>query len=129
MSDGDGFVGIGGDGTAHEIANGMLQREPEDRVPVGIIPAGSGNTWAFDLGLDEAVEAAHVIASGATTDVDVMAVSPHGAEDGGAPPPAAAEFAINICGFGLPAIAALSAYSSRKKASASEAAVIGASWR
>ena len=49
----DAFVGIGGDGTAHEIANGMLSRDAADRVPVGVIPAGSGNTWAFDLGLDD----------------------------------------------------------------------------
>ena len=38
----DGFVAIGGDGTAHEIANAMLRRQESDRVPVGIIPAGSG---------------------------------------------------------------------------------------
>lgn len=101
----DAFVGIGGDGTAHEIANGMLQRAPEDRVPIGIIPAGSGNTWAFDLGLDEAVEAAHVIASGATTAVDVLAVSAHDDAAANSDPSSSPvnEYAINICGFGLPA--------------------------
>ena len=133
----DGFVAIGGDGTAHEIANAMLRRQESDRVPVGIIPAGSGvilcrcsnlskphavhvalclpqpsalttptfefscvnkNTWAYDIGLSDAVSAARVIASGATTKVDVMAV-----EHVDGPAEHAQEFAINICGYGMPA--------------------------
>lgn len=93
----DGFVGIGGDGTAHEIANGMLRRPEAERVPVGIIPAGSGNTWAFDLGLDDAVSAARIVASGATTDVDVLAISSTGQ------PEVVEEYAINIAGYGMPA--------------------------
>ena len=93
----DGFVGIGGDGTAHEIANGMLRRPEEERVPLGMIPAGSGNTWAFDLGLDDAVSAARIIASGATAEVDVMAISSIDQ------PEAVDEFAVNIAGFGMPA--------------------------
>ena len=93
----DAFVGIGGDGTAHEIANGMLRRDEAERVPVGVIPAGSGNTWAFDLGLDDAITAAELIVSGDTQQVDVMQVGP--ADDNGAE----MEFAINICGYGMPA--------------------------
>ena len=71
----DAFIGIGGDGTAHEIANGMLRRDEADRVPIGIIPAGSGNTWAFDLGLAGAEDAASIIVNGQTAAVDVMAIS------------------------------------------------------
>ena len=129
----DGFVGIGGDGTAHEIANGMLQvtrlhllnpvlcrkpnpnpkhdprpspdpgpdrilqREADDRVTIGIIPAGSGNTWAFDLGLEDAEDAARVIASGETVAVDVLAISSIGE------PGRVREYALNIAGFGMPA--------------------------
>ena len=93
----DAFIGIGGDGTAHEIANGMLRRDESERVPIGIIPAGSGNTWAFDLGLDDAVSAAEAIVQGRTTNVDAMAVGPPGETD------SVDEFAINICGYGMPA--------------------------
>ena len=100
----DGFVGIGGDGTAHEIANGMMRRPEEERVPVGIIPAGSGNTWAYDLGVDDAAGAAALIARGETAAVDVLAVSPAGGTASSAPPPEQqVEYAVNICGFGMPA--------------------------
>lgn len=93
----DGFVGIGGDGTAHEICNGMLRRPEAERVPVGIVPSGSGNTWAFDLGLRDAETAARTIADGQTTRVDAIAVDDIavGAE--------CAEYAINICAAGMPA--------------------------
>ena len=86
-----------GDGTAHEIANGMLRRDPQDRAPIGIIPAGSGNTWAFDLGLESAIGAAQAIARGETAPVDVIALSSPDE------PQAVQEYALNICGFGLPA--------------------------
>jgi len=98
----DAFVGIGGDGTAHEIASSMLRRDEADRVPVGIIPAGSGNTWAFDLGLEDAVQAAELIVAGRTTCVDVMAIDTSAA-DGSVAAASRREYAINICGFGMPA--------------------------
>eukprot|EP00965_Chrysotila_dentata_P155520 5138749-Pleurochrysis_carterae.AAC.3 len=97
----DAFIGIGGDGTAHEIANGMLSRAEDDRVPVGIIPAGSGNTWGFDLGLEDAVGAARVIARGTTRAVDVMSIELIEDKDG-EERKMMKEFAINICGYGMP---------------------------
>lgn len=91
----DAFVGIGGDGTAHEIANAMLQRPTAERVPFGMIPAGSGNTWAYDLGLEDAISAAETISRGSTCCVDAMSIGSAGQD--------AAAIAINICGFGMPA--------------------------
>jgi len=94
----DAFVGIGGDGTAHEIASAMMNRPVKDRVPIGIIPAGSGNTWAYDLGLEDAVSAAEAVVRGGTTAIDVMSIE--------VDHEAAVEsplIAINICGFGMPA--------------------------
>ena len=70
-----------------------LQREADDRVAIGIIPAGSGNTWAFDLGLEDAVDAARVVAAGETVAVDVMAISSIGE------PERVREYALNIAGF------------------------------
>lgn len=42
---GQGVIAVGGDGTVHEVVNGLL--ETERRVPFGIIAAGSGNDFAW----------------------------------------------------------------------------------
>lgn len=46
----DIIVAIGGDGTVHEVANGMLM-ETNDEIILGCIPAGSGNDFARVLGM------------------------------------------------------------------------------
>jgi diacylglycerol kinase (ATP) len=48
------IVGVGGDGTLHEIVNGVLgeaDRAP-DGVAVGLVPAGRGSDYARGLGFD-----------------------------------------------------------------------------
>jgi YegS/Rv2252/BmrU family lipid kinase len=45
----DAVIGVGGDGTLHEIANGLLAGGPV--VPIGAIAAGSGNDFVRSLGL------------------------------------------------------------------------------
>jgi len=40
-----GLIVIGGDGTMHEIVNGLLTRPDQEKVPIGLIPAGSGNAF------------------------------------------------------------------------------------
>lgn len=39
----DVVVAVGGDGTVHEVLNGLMRRSPEDRPVLGVIPTGSGN--------------------------------------------------------------------------------------
>lgn len=49
----DGFervIAAGGDGTVHEVANGLLGVEGADPL-LGVWPLGSGNDYAFTLGL------------------------------------------------------------------------------
>jgi diacylglycerol kinase family enzyme len=41
----------GGDGTVHEVANGML-RASRPEVTLAVIPVGSANDYAYSLGLD-----------------------------------------------------------------------------
>jgi diacylglycerol kinase (ATP) len=51
---------LGGDGTLHEAANGLLRARVADRPPIGILAAGTGNDYAkmagtAGLGVAEAV--------------------------------------------------------------------------
>ncbi|NDJ33425.1 MAG: diacylglycerol kinase family lipid kinase [Chloroflexi bacterium] len=47
----DVVVAVGGDGTVHEVINGLMRLAPEERPLLGIIPVGSGNDFAANLGL------------------------------------------------------------------------------
>ena len=71
----DGLCAIGGDGTIHEIADGLMQRSESISAPLGIIPAGTGNTLAQHLSCDDAQEAARRIVSGETQPLDVVRVT------------------------------------------------------
>lgn len=43
--EGNSIIMVGGDGTLHEVANGILSAGK--KVPLGIVPAGSGNDYAW----------------------------------------------------------------------------------
>ena len=45
-------VAAGGDGTVHEVANGVLQSDRRDTV-FSVWPIGSANDFAFTLGMDQ----------------------------------------------------------------------------
>ena len=47
-------VAVGGDGTIHEIVNGMLSRQDKKRVPLCFIPNGSGNDTLRSFGTYDA---------------------------------------------------------------------------
>jgi YegS/Rv2252/BmrU family lipid kinase len=44
-------VAVGGDGTVHEVVNGLMQIGIERRPRLGIVPAGTGNDFAWACGL------------------------------------------------------------------------------
>src|SRR5262245_42507658 len=45
----DMVIAMGGDGTVHEVVNGLMQL-PEDKRPVlGVVPVGSGNDFAHGI--------------------------------------------------------------------------------
>lgn len=52
LSQYDGIISSGGDGTFHEVLNGYYQNKGEKKPPIGIIPIGTGNAFASELGLD-----------------------------------------------------------------------------
>lgn len=66
----DGVIAMGGDGTFHEVANGLLRSG--QRLPMGVLPAGTGNNQARSLGLPikDLDRAAFVVAHGVDTPVD-----------------------------------------------------------
>jgi len=54
------LIPCGGDGTVFEVINGMLEREDGKKLPIGVIPNGSGNGIASGVGIrdtDMALEA------------------------------------------------------------------------
>jgi YegS/Rv2252/BmrU family lipid kinase len=47
----DMVIAMGGDGTVHEVINGIMQI-PEDKRPIlGVVPVGSGNDFAHAIGV------------------------------------------------------------------------------
>jgi diacylglycerol kinase (ATP) len=68
----DLVVAVGGDGTAHEVINGLMQVPKSKRPRFGIVPLGSGNDYAANLGLPkQPEEALKTILNGKPRIVDV----------------------------------------------------------
>jgi len=64
----------GGDGSVHDVVNGIMSAAPHDRANtiLAVSPLGTGNDWARSLGMDLAVPAlAAAIATGRTIAHDV----------------------------------------------------------
>jgi YegS/Rv2252/BmrU family lipid kinase len=96
-------VALGGDGTVHEAANGVLRaaESAEETAGLGIVPVGSGNDFAVIAGIPrDPAAAARRIASGAERRVDV------GRVDG--------RWFTNGVGIGLDARVAVEANRSRR---------------
>jgi len=56
----DLVIAMGGDGTVHEVMNGLM-RVPENKRPImGIVPIGSGNDFAYSMGITQ--KSAHALA-------------------------------------------------------------------
>ena len=45
----NGLIIVGGDGTFHEIVSGLMTRKDQRKIPIGIIPGGSGNSFLYNL--------------------------------------------------------------------------------
>ena len=68
----DRLVCCGGDGTLHEVVNGLMALPPEKRPVVGYLPAGTTNDFARNLDLPRGLEnMARVAAAGCPRPCDV----------------------------------------------------------
>jgi len=67
------FLAVGGDGTAHEIINGIFSREGQtDRVELGFLPMGTGNSFLRDFSEKGAETSVEALFAGRKRRVDVL---------------------------------------------------------
>jgi YegS/Rv2252/BmrU family lipid kinase len=91
----DTIVALGGDGTVHEIINGLMKIDALIRPRLGIVPIGSGNDFASALNLPADAQAAVRRAlTGTPRPIDVVLV-----QDGGG----RLEYFDNTMGIGFDA--------------------------
>lgn len=68
----DVVVAIGGDGTVHEVINGLMQAPEDKRPKLGIVPMGSGNDFAHAVGIEQNPEKAlQVVLEGKSRKIDI----------------------------------------------------------
>jgi YegS/Rv2252/BmrU family lipid kinase len=78
----DGIIAAGGDGTLFEVINGYFLNPGKKRIPIGILPIGTGNAFAKDLYVDSSKweDAVDVISLNRPKKVDVGRVKTQGKE-------------------------------------------------
>ena len=92
----DMVVAVGGDGTVHEVINGLMQVPAGNRPILGIVPTGSGNDFAHAVGAFAEPEAAlNNVLTGEATPVDLGLLTD---EDG------RKEYFDNTLGLGFDAV-------------------------
>ncbi len=72
----DTILAVGGDGTVHEVLNGLMARDQSARPALGVIPTGSGNDYARTLGVSfDLSTAVRQVMSGVAERVDIGIVN------------------------------------------------------
>lgn len=72
----DTVIAVGGDGTAHEVLNGLMSRPPDGRPAFTLLPTGSGNDYRRTLGIStDLPTAVRQIATGQRRLMDVGTVN------------------------------------------------------
>jgi diacylglycerol kinase (ATP) len=67
------FIAVGGDGTAHEILNGVFSSAGgKERISLGFLPLGTGNSFLRDFTRDGAEASLQALLAGRTRPVDVV---------------------------------------------------------
>ncbi len=68
----DMVIALGGDGTVHEVINGLMQVPAETRPVLGVVPVGSGNDFAHAISIPAAPDRALLHAlNGQSSPVDI----------------------------------------------------------
>ncbi len=90
----DIVVAAGGDGTVHEVVNGLMAL-PEPRPVLGILPLGTGNDVARNLAMVQPAEALGAIEHGTHRRLDLIRV------EMGEPGDRRTAYGVLNCGIGL----------------------------
>jgi len=91
------IIACGGDGTIHEVANGILQSDKD--AELGILPSGTGGDFRRSLEIpDDPREAASSLKKGKTRTIDVGKITYQNFKD-----KTESRFFLNITSFGLAA--------------------------
>ena len=91
MPDCDVICAIGGDGTIHETADGLMQSGKASHLAFSVIPSGTGNAFAQTLGELRPKKAIQKILEGERLKIDVMEIK-QGSQ---------VSYAVNIIGWGM----------------------------
>lgn len=98
----DTVIVIGGDGAVHETVNGLMRIDEGMRPKLGVVPVGSGNDYAYTLGMSEnPKKALKQILYCDTQKLDIGNVNGH--------------YFVETLSFGIDAAIALATVESRKK--------------
>ncbi len=99
------LVVVGGDGSIMEVISGLAPRPKEERIPVSILPGGSGNSFMADLGCWVITEAIDWLLESNVVSVDANHVKDEGGE--------LDVYSINVVALGLIRDAATTAEDNR----------------
>ena len=91
IPDCDLICAMGGDGTIHEIADGLMQSGKASDLAFSIIPSGTGNAFAQTLGELKPKKAIQKILDGERLKIDAMEIK-QGSKT---------SYAVNIIGWGM----------------------------
>lgn len=67
----DEIIAVGGDGTLNEVVHGVHAVGALDRVTVGVVPAGTGNDFASNIGIEGIDAGFHAIDDGRRRQLDI----------------------------------------------------------
>ena len=88
----DSICLIGGDGTFHEAVNGMMNRIDNNKIPLALIPCGSGNSLCRDLNLLNPLKAAKNISKKNKMNIDILKITDYNKK---------IIYSFNIVGWGM----------------------------
>lgn len=101
----DGYelvIVAGGDGTIHEVINGLMKAPKDHRPRLGIVPLGSGNDFAEAIGINKELRSAlRKIFSGSPRSIDIGSMCDNLGRQ---------KYWCNILGIGFDAIANMHAH-------------------
>lgn len=66
------LVAVGGDGSYHEVVNGMLARPDKAKLPVALLPNGSGNDTCRSIGIKTLDDALDYLIKGEVIAIDTI---------------------------------------------------------